>query len=55
MRRCSELKGEPLARETASKTDEAILSWPHDTSSASSPWSDSVATALSISLAKPPI
>jgi hypothetical protein len=23
------LKGEPLARETASKTDETILSWPH--------------------------
>jgi len=28
------LKGEPLARETASKTDEMILSWAHNASSA---------------------
>ena len=31
------LKGEPPARETASKTDVVILSWPHNASSA--PWS----------------
>ena len=31
------LKGEPLAQETASKTDVTTLSWPHH--AASAPWS----------------
>ena len=41
------LKGEPLTRKTASKTDVTILSWPHDASSA--PWSSTPSLQRSIS------
>ena len=46
------LKGEPLARETASKTDDAILSWPHNASSA--PWSSQPSLQRSYQLGETP-
>jgi len=50
------LKGEPLARETASKTDETILSWqtPHERFFSSLVFSTVAHSAL-ISLAGPPL
>jgi len=46
LERRAELKGEPLARETASNTDVMILSWPHNASPA--PWSSTPSLQRSI-------